>query len=95
MNVRSRWVTRDLKTRGDREHLICATLELLRLLLSRQATRSMDGKQRKTMFKDVKKAHLVPECREMRSTSSYPRKRNWSQTSVGCSSIGFLDDAGF
>ena len=50
----------------DREYVFCATppLELLRPLLSRQATRSMDGKQRKTMFIDVKKARLVLECRE-------------------------------
>ena len=68
MNVRSSWVARDFKTRGekDREDLFCATppLELLRFLLSRQATRWKDGKQRKTMFIHVKKAHLVPECRE-------------------------------
>ena len=64
MNVRSRWVARDFKTRGekDREDLFCATLplELFRFLLSRQATCWKDG----TMFIDVKKAHLVPECRE-------------------------------
>ena len=68
LRVRSRWVARDFKTRGekDREDLFCATppLELLRFLLSRQATRRRDGKERKTMFTDVKKAHLVPECHE-------------------------------
>ncbi len=50
----------------DREDLFCATppLELLRFLLSRQATRRKDGRERKTMFIDVEKAHLVPECHE-------------------------------
>ncbi len=68
MKVRSRWVARDFRTRGekDREDLFCATppLELLRLLLSRQATRQKDGKERKTTFIDFKKTHLVPECHE-------------------------------
>ena len=66
--IRARWVARDFKPRGekDREDLFCATppLELLRFLLSRQATRRRDGRERKTMFIDVRKAHLVPECKE-------------------------------
>ena len=57
---------RGTKTRGerDREDLFCATppLELLRFMLSRQATRRGDGRQRKTLFVDVKKAHLNPKC---------------------------------
>ncbi len=50
----------------DREDLFCATppLELLRCLLSRQATKRADGGGRKTMFIDVKRAHLVPVCKE-------------------------------
>ncbi len=68
MRVRLRWVARDLKTRGerDREDLFCATppLELSRSLLSRQATRSGNGEERRTMFIDAKKAHHVAECHE-------------------------------
>ena len=66
MLVRSRWVARDFKTKGekDREDLFSATppLEIIRYLLSRQATRRRDGKERKTLYIDVKKAHLVPKC---------------------------------
>jgi hypothetical protein len=62
--VRSRWVARDFKTRGerDREDLFCPTppLELLRVMVSKQATTSKSGKMRKSMFFDVKKAHLIP-----------------------------------
>ena len=68
MVVRSRWVARDFKTRGerDREDLFCATppIELLRFLASRQATRSWSGRVRKSMFLDVRKAHLVPKCEQ-------------------------------
>ena len=68
MLVRSRWVARDFKTRGerDREDLFCATppLELIRFLVSRQATRSLTGRMRKSLFIDVKKAHLIPKCDE-------------------------------
>ena len=49
--VWAKWVARDFKTRGekDREDLFCATppLELLRLLLSPQATHWMDGNSAK------------------------------------------------
>ncbi len=66
--MRSQWEARDFKTKGerDREYLFCAIppLVLLRFLISRQATRRADGKERKTMFIDVSKAHLIPECRE-------------------------------
>ena len=37
-------------------------LELLRFLLSRQATIRSDGGERKSMFLDVEKAHLIPKC---------------------------------
>ena len=66
MNVRSRWVARYFETRReqDREYVFCATppLVLLRPLLSRQATCSMDSAKRCSQMR--KKAHLVPECRE-------------------------------
>ena len=66
--VRSRWVARDFKKRGekDREDLFSATppLEFLRYVISRQATRRADGRERKTMYIDVKKAHLAARCME-------------------------------
>ena len=37
-------------------------LELMRYMLSRQATIRDDGQERKTMYLDVKKAHLIPKC---------------------------------
>ena len=64
--VRSRCVARDFKLKGeqDREDLFCATppLELIRYVIPRQATRRSDGQERKTLYIDVKKAHLVPKC---------------------------------
>ena len=64
--IRSRWVARDFKEKGekDREDLFSATppLELMRYMLSRQATIRDDGQERKTMYLDVKKAHLIPKC---------------------------------
>ena len=64
--VRSRWVARDFKEKGekDTEDLFSATppLELMRYMLSRQATIRDDGQERKTMYLDVKKAHLIPKC---------------------------------
>ena len=64
--VRSRWVAREFKLKGkqDREDLFSATppLELIRYVISRQATRRVDGQERKTLYSDVKKAHLVPKC---------------------------------
>ena len=66
--VRSRWVARDFKDRKekDREDLFSATppIEMMRFVLSRQATRRDDGEERKTMYIDVKKAHLAPLCKE-------------------------------
>jgi hypothetical protein len=65
--VRSRWVARDFKDpkEKDREDLFSATppIELMRFVLSRQATVRKNGKVRKTMFLDVKKAHLAPLCK--------------------------------
>jgi hypothetical protein len=67
MLVRSRFVARDFKLKGekDREDLFSATppLELIRYALSRQATARPDAKERKSMHIDVKKAHLVPKCK--------------------------------
>ena len=64
--MRSRWVARDFKLKGkqDREDLFNTTppLELIRYMISRQATRRADCQERKTLYIDVKKAHLVPKC---------------------------------
>ena len=66
--VRSRWVARDFKDKKekDRYDLFSATppLEIIRYMLSRQATRRGDGKERKSMYIDVKKAHLMPKCEQ-------------------------------
>ena len=65
--VRSRLVARDFKG-GDkgRDDLFADTppLEAKRLLLSRAATRRKDGRWRKLMFIDAKKAHLNPRCED-------------------------------
>ena len=64
--VRSRWVAPAFKLKGKqaREDLFSATppLELIRCVISRQATGRADGQERKTLYIDVKKAHLVPKC---------------------------------
>eukprot|EP00973_Karenia_brevis_P048562 6742284-Karenia_brevis.AAC.1 len=39
-------------------------VEAKRLLLSRAVTRRTDGRSRKLMFMNVKKAHLKPKCEE-------------------------------
>ena len=66
--VRSRWVARDFKNPHDkdREDLFSATppIEMMRLMLSRQAIWREDGRERKTMFIDIKKAHLTPKCEQ-------------------------------
>ena len=67
MLIRSKLVARDFK--GDdknRDDLLAATtpLEAKRLLFSRAATRRSDGRKRKLMLIDVKKAHLNPPCKE-------------------------------
>ncbi len=65
MKVWSSWVARDFKTKGERgrEDLLCATtpLKLLKFLISRQATKRRDGRERRTLSIDVRKAHLTPE----------------------------------
>ena len=66
--VRSRWVARDFKDpkEKDREDLFSATppREMMRFILSRQATRRDDGIERTSMYLDVKNAHLAPLCKE-------------------------------
>ena len=67
MLIRSRLVARDFKGNDKgRDDLFAATppLEAKRMLFSRAATRRHDGKWRKLMFIDVKKAHLYPECED-------------------------------
>ena len=67
IGVRSRLVARDFKG-GDkhRDDLFADTppLEAKRLLFSRAATRRPDGRYRKLMLIDAKKAHLNPRCEE-------------------------------
>lgn len=65
--IRSRLVARDFKGGDtDRDDLFAETppLEAKRLLLSRAATRREDGRWRKVLFIDVRKAHLNPRCEE-------------------------------
>ena len=66
--VRPRWVARDFKNPNekDREDLFSATppIDMLRLMISRQATLRADGQERKTMYLDIKKAHLAPLCEQ-------------------------------
>ena len=67
MLVRSRLVARDFKGNDkDRDDLFAETppLEALRLILSRAATKRGDGRYRKLLFVDIKKAHLNPGCEE-------------------------------
>eukprot|EP00973_Karenia_brevis_P069178 9619237-Karenia_brevis.AAC.1 len=66
-DVRCRMVAKDYKGKDNgRDDLFAETppLEAKRMLLSRAATRRKDGRQRKLMFIDVKKAHLNPRCEE-------------------------------
>ena len=97
MLVRSRWVARDFKTRGerDREDLFCATppLELLRFLASRAATRAKSGRKRKMLFIDVKKAHLIPKCQEDIYMWSCLQKHRVVMTNVANHFIGFMGAA--
>ena len=65
MLIRSRLVARDFRGMDKgRDDLFAATppLEAKRMLFSRAATKRYDGRWRKLMFIDVKKAHLYPEC---------------------------------
>ena len=65
--VRCRLVARDCKG-GDkyRDDLFAETppLECQRMILSRAATRRTDGRYRKVMFVDARKAHLNPKCED-------------------------------
>ena len=67
MIVRSRLVARDFKGKdGGRDDLFAETppLEANRILFSRAVTRRRDGRYRKLMFVDARKAHLNPRCEE-------------------------------
>eukprot|EP00973_Karenia_brevis_P062733 8722635-Karenia_brevis.AAC.1 len=66
-DVRCRMVARDFNGKDQhRDDLFAETppLEAKRMLMSRAVTRRRDGKYRKLMFIDVKKAHLNPKCEE-------------------------------
>ena len=60
----SKWVARDFKDpkEKDREDLFNATqpLEMMRFIMSRQATHRKDDRERKSMYLDIKKAHVLP-----------------------------------
>ena len=64
--IRCRLVARDFKVKGDkdREDLFAATppLEMKRMLISRTTCRRKDGRYKKMMFVDARKAHLNPRC---------------------------------
>ena len=66
--IRSRWVGREFKDpkEKDREDSFSATppLEMMRLIMSRQATHRKDGRERKSMYFDMKKAHVIPLCEQ-------------------------------
>jgi hypothetical protein len=65
--IRSRLVARDFKGEDkDRDDLFAETppLDAKRMLLSRAATRRRDGRWRKLMFIDARKAHLNPKCED-------------------------------
>ena len=50
----------------DREDLFSATppLEMMRFIMSRQANHRKDGRERKSMYLDIKKAHAIPLCEQ-------------------------------
>ena len=62
--IRSRWVAMDFKDpkEKDREYLFSATppLEMMRFIMSRQATQRKDGRERKSMCLDMTKALVIP-----------------------------------
>jgi hypothetical protein len=65
IDVRCRLVARNFKGGDkDRDDLFAETppLEAKRLLMSRAVTRRKDGRVRKLLFIDVRKAHLNPPC---------------------------------
>eukprot|EP00973_Karenia_brevis_P012350 1678865-Karenia_brevis.AAC.1 len=66
-DVRGRMVAKSYKGRyKGRDALFAETppLEAKRLLMRRAMTKRVDGRCRKLMFIDVKKAHLNPVCEE-------------------------------
>jgi hypothetical protein len=63
--VRSRWVARDFKDPKESardEFSAAPPLEMIRLMLSRQAAVRKDKRERKTMYLDMEKARLAPVC---------------------------------
>eukprot|EP00973_Karenia_brevis_P000592 83559-Karenia_brevis.AAC.1 len=67
MDVRCRVVARDSKCGGKgRDDPFAETppLEAKGILFSRAVTRRADGRVRKSMFVDARKAHLNPKCDE-------------------------------
>ena len=67
MDIRCRWAARDFKGKDKwRDDLFAETppLKVIRIILSRAATRMKDGKVRKVMFIDAKQALLNPKCEE-------------------------------
>jgi hypothetical protein len=66
--IRCRLVARDFRTKGekDQEDLFAVTppLEIKRMLISRTASRRKDGRFKKMLFVDAKKAHLNPKCEQ-------------------------------
>ena len=66
--VWSRWVVRDFRDPSDkhREGMFSATPpnEMMRYMISRQATRRKEGKERNTIHMDVKKSHWAPRCEQ-------------------------------
>ena len=67
MEVRCRLVARDFEGNDkDRDDLFAETppLEAKRMLFSRPATPRKDGRFRKLLFIDARKAHLNPKCEE-------------------------------
>ena len=55
-------------TRATRTGRICSDatppIEMMRYMISRQATRRKDGRERKSMHLDKKKAHVIPLCEQ-------------------------------
>ena len=94
MKVRSRWVARDFKTRGKgyREDLLCATppLELLRFLISRQATTRSDGRERKNHVHRRLEGSSHSRNVEKMSMLSCQQKPRHRRTSAGSCSTGFM-----
>ena len=37
---------------------------MMRFIMSRQATHRKDGRERKSMYLDIKKTHVIPSCEQ-------------------------------